>query len=419
MEHFSALGLPEPLMQSLARLQFNEPTPIQAKAIPVALDGRDILGSAQTGTGKTLAFCIPIIAKLMSNPRGSALIISPTRELASQINKAVHDLLGKKSPLRTALLIGGEHMGKQLDQLKRRPRLFIGTPGRINDHLNRGSLALHDSHFLVLDETDRMLDMGFSVQIDQIIKYLPQKRQTMLFSATMPKNIISMSEAYLVNPERIAIGSPSVPVDAIKHEVFHVTEQEKHAKLTEQLNERHGSIVVFVKTKYNAEKMAKRLRSEGHSAEAIHGDLRHNKRERVIQMFRKLKFRILVATDIAARGLDIPHIEHVINYNLPQCPEDYIHRIGRTARAGAQGNACCFVSPNESKLFRAINALLNPDEAHSSKPPKKNKRKRSRNNQAKQGNNPAAQKQKNNARTKHKRPFKGKKSSSQPKKQAA
>ena len=361
MENFYTFGLPETLVQSLDRLNFKTPTPIQVATIPIALNGKDILGSAQTGTGKTGAFGIPLIAKLLSDQKSSALVLAPTRELAAQVLSALQDLLGRNSPIKTTLLIGGDSMMKQMQQLRMRPRLFVGTPGRINDHLERGNLNFSQTSFLVLDETDRMLDMGFSIQIERIIKHLPKQRQTLLFSATLPKNIIKIADSYLNQPERISMGSTSVPAPKIKQDIVHLSEEEKYPQLLNQLQQRSGSIIIFVKTKFGAENMAKRLRGENHQTDAIHGDLRHSKRETVIRGFRNSKYRILVATDIAARGLDIPHIEHVINFDLPQCPEDYIHRIGRTARAGAEGEALCFVTPGDRMKWNAINRLINPD----------------------------------------------------------
>ncbi len=360
MENFQSLGLPQPLLRALDKMQFNTPTPIQAQAIPSALEGKDILGSAQTGTGKTGAFGIPLVARLLSSPRGSALVMTPTRELAVQVMQMLEKLIDNQGGIKTALLIGGESMPKQLTQLRMRPRLIVGTPGRINDHLERGSLMLHDAGYLVLDETDRMLDMGFSAQIERIVKFLPAQRQTLLFSATLPDNIVSLSRRYLNDPVRVSVGSTSKPIAKIDQEVLHVSEDGKYAEFINQLDKREGSIIVFVKTKWGAEKMAKRLRKENHSADAIHGDLRQNQRDRVIAGFRDCKYRILVATDIAARGLDIPHIEHVINYDLPQCPEDYIHRIGRTARAGAQGSALCLITPADGIKWRAITRLIDP-----------------------------------------------------------
>jgi ATP-dependent RNA helicase DeaD len=362
MTDFRKLGLPQPLLQSLERIKFSTPTPIQAKAIPIALQGRDILGSAQTGTGKTGAFSIPMLAKLMSSPQGGALIMTPTRELAAQVLKAITDLLGRSSDIRTALLIGGDSMFKQLAQLKARPRIIVGTPGRINDHLERRSLRLDQTDYLVLDETDRMLDMGFEVQIERILQHMPKKRQTLLFSATLPPYIVKLAEKYLNKPERIAVGSVNTPIQKIQQEMIRLPASEKYNMLLKQLNHRGGSIIIFVKTKHGADKMATKLEKDGHNAIAIHGDLNQGKRNRVIQAFRDRKHRVLVATDVAARGLDIPHIEHVINYDLPQVAEDYIHRIGRTARAGAEGSAVCFITPEDGSKWRDIHALLNPGE---------------------------------------------------------
>ena len=376
MQHFNELGLPEALNHTLQHMQFTTPTPIQAQAIPHALMGRDILGSAQTGTGKTGAFGIPLVARLLSNPRGSALVMTPTRELATQVMTQLQAMLGRHSKIKSALLIGGESMPKQLQQLRNRPRLLVGTPGRINDHLERGSLMLHDTGFLVLDETDRMLDMGFTIQIEKILKFMPQTRQTMLFSATLPKNIVKISEKYLNDPVRVAVSATSSPAENIRHDMIKVNDNEKHDRLLSELDARSGSVILFVKTKYGTERMASKLSKAGHSADAIHGDLRQNKRDRVIANFRNKKYRILVATDVAARGLDIPHIEHVINYDLPQCAEDYIHRIGRTARAGAEGSAMCLVTPADNGKWNAINRLMNPDAPaeKSSKPQQRNRK---------------------------------------------
>ncbi len=369
MKNFEGFGLNPALAESLVRMKYTVPTPIQAQAIPLALQGRDIMGSAQTGTGKTAAFAIPLIESLLKNPRGSALVLTPTRELGKQIMDIMHQLLGYKSKINTAFLIGGESMGKQFAQLKQQPRLIVGTPGRINDHLERGSLKLHDTGFLVLDETDRMLDMGFSVQIDRIIKYLPAKRQTLMFSATLPKNIVKLSDGYLNNPERISVGSTINPSENIKQEIIRVTDEGKYAELVRELDLRKGSIVIFVKTKYGTERLAKKLNNEDFSADAIHGDLKQSRRDRVIREFRKKAYRILVATDVACRGLDIPHIEHVINYDLPQVPEDYIHRIGRTARAGAEGSALCLISPQDGRKWHAIEELMNPGQKRKGAPP--------------------------------------------------
>lgn len=371
MRTFQSMGLPEALNHTLNHMQFKDPTPIQAEAIPLALEGKDILGSAQTGTGKTGAFGIPLVAKLMNDPHGAALVMTPTRELASQVMNQLKIMLGRQSSIKHALLIGGDSMPKQIQQLRQRPRLIVGTPGRINDHLKRGTFQLKHTNFLVLDETDRMLDMGFTIQIENILQFLSPKRQTLLFSATMPKNIVRMAEKYLNNPEHIAVSPTSAPAANIQQENIYVNETEKYASLLTQLKIREGSAIIFIKTKNAADRMATKLLKEGHDAQAIHGDLRQKKRERVISDFRKEKFRILVATDVAARGLDIPHIEHVINYDLPQCPEDYVHRIGRTARAGAAGFALNLITPADKRKWTAIDRILNPNRQAVNEGPKK------------------------------------------------
>jgi ATP-dependent RNA helicase DeaD len=338
MTDFSQFGLPAQLNTALERMKYTIPTPIQLQAIPLALKGHDILGSAQTGTGKTAAFGIPLVAKILNNPRGNAIVLTPTRELAAQVMTVITGLLGQRSFVQAALLIGGDSMHKQTAQLKMRPRIIVGTPGRINDHLERGNLILHDTNFLVLDETDRMLDMGFGIQIDRIVKFLPATRQTLMFSATIPPEIVKMSAKYLKSPERIAVGSVNTPIVKIQQEIIHVNDSGKYDELNKQIAARNGSIIVFVKTKRGADRLSERLNKQGNKTDTIHGDF-------------------------AARGLDIPHIEHVINYDLPQCPEDYIHRIGRTGRNGSEGSAVCLISPDDSMKWRAIHRLLNPNEA--------------------------------------------------------
>lgn len=359
---FNKLNLPAPLLSSLTKMGFNQPTPIQEQAIPLALEGHDIMGTAQTGTGKTGAYSIPIIARLMNDPSAAALILTPTRELAGQVLTVIQQM-GDSAHLNTALLIGGDSMRKQMQQLQRRPRIIVGTPGRINDHLTRRSLNLQNVRMMVLDETDRMLDMGFSVQIEQILKYMPAERQTLMFSATLPRQILKISERYMNNPKRVSVGSTTAPAQDVTQSIIRTTEGAKYDDLVAQLNSRKGSILVFVKTKFGAEKLAKKLSRANHHSDAIHGDLQQRQRDRVIAEFRAKEFRILVATDVASRGLDIPHIEHVINYDLPQCPEDYIHRIGRTARAGEKGEAVSLIAPSDGKKWNAILQMLNPGAA--------------------------------------------------------
>ena len=360
MENFLSLNLEPTLIESLAKINFKTPTPIQAKAIPIALSGKDILGTAQTGTGKTAAFGIPLINFLLKTKKETALIITPTRELASQVMQTMNNLIGRGN-IRSSLLIGGSPMQKQLKQMRRNPRLIVGTPGRINDHLKRKTLNLRNTSFLVLDEVDRMLDMGFTPQINQVLETVPRKHQTLLFSATLPGNILRLAETYLNNPERISAGSTSMPIEKIKQQVLKVKSGDKYNQLIKEIYVRQGSILIFVKTRRNAEKMVKRLKYDDHDADAIHGNLRQNKRDRVIKAFRNNHFRILVGTDVASRGLDIPAIKHVINFDLPQVPEDFIHRIGRTARAGSEGSALSFVGDEDRSKWNAIQRLIDPN----------------------------------------------------------
>jgi superfamily II DNA/RNA helicase len=298
---------------------------------------------------------------LILDKNAFALVMCPTRELATQVMEAIKSIISDKINIKSALLIGGESMQKQLRQLGNRSRIIVGTPGRINDHLKRKSLNLSATKYLVLDETDRMLDMGFTPQIEMILKFVPKDHQTLLFSATLPQNILKISDRYLNKPERISTGATSVPIAKIKQETLQVFKENKYDELIDQFLARKGSILVFVKTKRGADKMVKKLKEEGHSADAIHGDLRQSKRDRVINSFRKGLKRILIATDVAARGLDIPLIQHVINYDLPQVPEDYIHRIGRTARAGSEGCALTFLTSDDRSMWNSINKLIDPN----------------------------------------------------------
>ena len=359
--NFSDLQIENKLKKSIELAKFKNPTPIQRESIPVSLTGKDILGTAQTGTGKTLAFTIPMLNKLLKDKNAMALIVCPTRELATQVMATVLKLNVREIGIGNALLIGGESMQKQLRKLSKRARIIVGTPGRINDHLKRKSLDLSKVNYLVLDETDRMLDMGFTPQIEEILNYVPKDHQTLLFSATLPDNILRISQKYLNNPERISVGSLSTPIEKIKQETFEITQDKKYHELINQLVERSGSILVFVKTKHGADKIVKRLKFDGHKADVIHGNLRQSKRDRVINGFRNGNSRILIATDVAARGLDIPVIKHVINYDLPQVPEDYIHRIGRTGRAGKDGSALTFLTSSDRSMWNSISKLIDPN----------------------------------------------------------
>ncbi len=364
--NFKEFALNPALQTSLENMKFETPTPIQAMAIPLGLEGRDILGSAQTGTGKTAAFCVPMINFLLENPTAHALVMLPTRELATQVHEVARKMIGydAKGPngIKTALLIGGEPIGKQYAQLQRRPRLIVGTPGRINDHLRSNQDLVDRVEFAVLDEADRMLDMGFLPQIDSILSETAIKRQTMMFSATFPDSIVKFSRQYLNNPERISAGVQSKPGENIIQETTFVAQEQKYDELMLQLGKREGSVIVFVRTQHGADKLSVKLNRDEQTSEAIHGGLRQRQRDKVIRMFRNGEIRILVATDVAARGLDVPHIEHVVNYDLPQVAEDYIHRIGRTARNGEKGHAVSFVANGEKHLWRDIERMLNPND---------------------------------------------------------
>ena len=358
MESFQELGLPEFLAHAIKQMNFEKPTPVQAQAIPPGLEGKDVIASAQTGTGKTAAFGIPLLTYLEKHKDKTALILTPTRELAVQVQEVLRKLSGTHHLGGSVLLIGGANMSTQFTQLTRKPRLIIGTPGRVIDHLNRGSLNLSHTGFLVLDEADRMLDMGFAPQLDEIRKKLTSERQTLLFSATIPNNIQQMASKYLKNPVRITIGSTTQPLQKIAQKILYTTEAKKPEELSAELKERQGSILVFTRTQHRVDRVMNRLKEEGLKVTRIHGGRTQSQRRQAIDQFREGKFLILVATDIAARGLDIHHIAHVINYDLPRNPEDYIHRVGRTARAGAEGEALCFLTPEDRELWGRILKLM-------------------------------------------------------------
>jgi len=387
--HFNEFPLPEAIQHKLEALNFKTPTAIQQKAIPVALDGKDILGSAQTGTGKTAAFSIPLLTKIMNNAEVCGLIVTPTRELAMQVDAQIRMLLSLKSKIRSVVLIGGASMDRQVQMLSKNPRIIVGTPGRIIDHLDRNSLDLSTYNYVVLDETDRMLDMGFSAPIAKIFDNVAVERQTLLFSATLPKGIEKASAKYLNNPARIEIGQANSAGQNIVQTTEFVSKEGKFEALVHALSQHEESAIVFMNSKFATEKLAKRLKASNISASAIHGDLRQNKRERVILGLRNNKFRVLVATDVAARGIDIPHIHQVINFDLPRQTEDYIHRIGRTGRNGANGLALNLVTTADKGKLAEIDELLGGKPVNSST--KRSQRK------------PSRKKPQSNSRWRHKR----------------
>lgn len=370
-ESFTKFALPEAITQALSRMKYVSPTPVQLKSIPAALAGKDLIVSAQTGTGKTAAFGIPLITKLLQDPAARALILAPTRELAGQIVLVMQQLTACSPRMSTALLIGGVGMEQQRQALRRAPRIVVATPGRLVDHIDSTRNLLKEFKFLVLDEADRMLDFGFAPQLRIIRGALSRERQTLLFSATYPTDIAELAQEWLLNPERIAIGSVTKPAEQITQEVLEVNGSQKDSTMLEQLSTTEGSVLVFTRTKRRTDRLTMFLKDNGIKVARIHGGRSQNQRDEALTFFRKGRVRVLVATDIAARGIDVPHIEHVINYDLPFVPDDYLHRIGRTARAGRTGRALCLVSPEEQELWRAIQRLLrNREGLHSSDRPR-------------------------------------------------
>lgn len=358
MSTFEAFNLPSPLLSALKALKYETPTPIQQKSIPDALAGKDLIGIAQTGTGKTAAFGIPLIVALQQNPKAYALILAPTRELALQIEGVLVKLTKGTPHMRITCLIGGASMIRQMHELRRHPRILVATPGRLLDHMSQGNVTLRNVHFLVLDEADRMLDIGFEPQLRDIFKEVPRQRQTLLYSATFPHRIAKLAERYMTTPVKVTVGQVAQPVAKIRQSFVRTTQQGKNTVLMQELKQRQGSVLIFTRTKHRTDRLTKFLSDAGLKAERIHGNRTQAQRNRAIEDFRNRRFRILVATDIASRGLDIPHIAHVINYDLPQVAEDYIHRIGRTARAGAEGESLCLLTPEEGKLWKELEREL-------------------------------------------------------------
>ncbi len=353
---FDGLGIAPKILEILDSLGFTAPTPIQYQSIPTALDGKDIIGIAQTGTGKTLAFGVPMIQRLASH-KGKGLIILPTRELALQVNESLRKI-GKPLNLRTAVLIGGESARRQIYEIRRDPHLIIATPGRLTDHLRQKTIGLNAVAILVLDEADRMLDIGFAPQIKTILQNVPRERQTMLFSATMPPAIINLAKAYMKLPIRIEVAPSGTAAAEVTHEIFFVNKDSKLALLESLLKEYKGSALVFSRTKYGAKRIANAVRNMNHTATEIHSNRSLSQRSKALAGFKNGAFRIMAATDIAARGIDVANIELVINFDLPENPEDYVHRIGRTGRAGHAGHAISFAAPNQKFDIRAIERLI-------------------------------------------------------------
>ena len=354
---FYGLGIAPSILTVLDKLALTVPTPIQEKAIPQAIEGKDIVGIAQTGTGKTFAFGIPLLQSMLKNPEGKALVLVPTRELAEQVDEALRKI-GMPLGIKTAVLIGGEPIRKQLQMLSRMPRIVVATPGRLIDHLEQKTVTMKKVSVVVLDEADRMLDMGFAPQLMRILAVLPKERQTMLFSATMPESIMRMARAYLKLPMRVEIAPSGTAAKDVTQEVFFVSQAEKARLLEKVLQEYRGSVLLFARTKFSAKKIAFHLRSLGHTAVEFHSNRSLNQRREALEGFKSGRYRVVVATDIAARGIDVHDIELVLNYDLPSVAEDYIHRIGRTGRAGGVGHAISFARPDEKKDIQAIERLM-------------------------------------------------------------
>ncbi len=364
MTSFNDLGLSSQLLKSIAALGYETPTPIQIQAIPVALDGEDVLGLAQTGTGKTAAFGLPLVNHLLLDrekprPRSTrALILSPTRELVNQIADNLADF-AKGAPIRVTRVVGGASIGRQARALERGVDILVATPGRLLDLVERRDVSLGDARFLVLDEADQMLDLGFIHALRRIEKLVGKPRQTLLFSATMPKNIEELARAFLTDPVKIAVSPPGTAVEKIRQSVYFVDAAAKTDLLKERLAARPDALsLVFARTKHGAERLMKNLVKAGFAAASIHGNKNQNQRERAIAGFRSGDVRVLVATDVAARGIDVPGVTCVYNFELPNVAEAYVHRIGRTARAGAEGEAVAFCAPDEQKLLRDIERLM-------------------------------------------------------------
>lgn len=358
-ETFHGLGIAPAILDILEKNSFVKPTPIQHAAIPGAVEGKDVIGIAQTGTGKTLAFCVPLVQSLLKSG-GFGLIVLPTRELALQVNETFRKI-GEPLGLKSAVFIGGASMHIQRQMIKQKPRVLIATPGRLLDHMQQRTISLSGVSVLVLDEADRMLDMGFAPQINQILAAVPAKRQTMLFSATMPQDIVKIAMKHMQLPLRVEVAPAGTTAERVEQEIYIVHKHEKTQLLEKILSQNPGSVLVFSRTKHGAKKITTGIKKAGHTAAEIHGNRSQGQRVDALEGFRNGRYRVLVATDIAARGIDVTGIELVINYDLPNDPEDYVHRIGRTARAGRSGKAISFAQPEQRDELKRIERLIRTD----------------------------------------------------------
>jgi ATP-dependent RNA helicase RhlE len=356
---FSHLGLSPEVVEGVKAMGYIEPTPIQLRAIPLVLNGRDVIGSAQTGTGKTAAFALPILTKLeRGNGTTRALILEPTRELAAQVETAVRDF-ARFTNLRVAVMFGGVGYGKQREALRTGTDILVATPGRLLDHISQGDCRLDNIEFLVLDEADRMLDMGFLPDVRKIVQKCRQNRQTCLFSATVPPEIETLIKWTMRNPETVEIGARRSPAETVKHVIYPVADDQKSDLLRALLDQVHyDSVIIFCRTKHRADRIGQLLKKNNHAVAVLHSNRTQRERELALKGFRDGRFEVLVATDIAARGLDVAEVSHVINYDVPQHPEDYVHRIGRTGRAQATGDAFTLMVAEEAKHIAAIERFI-------------------------------------------------------------
>jgi ATP-dependent RNA helicase RhlE len=356
---FTTLGLSQPVLAAIADAGYTVPTPIQLQAIPLIVQGRDVMGLAQTGTGKTAAFTLPIVNRLLDGPRRTrVLVLTPTRELCIQVEESVRKY-AKHAPLGVAAVYGGVPLDPQEKKLRAGVDIVVATPGRLIDHLDRQNVVFDDLEVLVLDEADRMLDMGFAPQINRIVDQIPSYRQTLLFSATMPPEVEALARKYLRKPVVVQVGRRSGVVDTVTHAVYPVPKDKKSALLASLLvKEELDSVLVFVRTKHGADRVVRHLEKEGIRSTAMHADKTQPQRIKALEDFKAGRVRVLVATDIAQRGLDITGISHVINYDVPQQAEDYVHRIGRTGRALNEGDAFTFMAPDEISMVRTIERVI-------------------------------------------------------------
>lgn len=356
---FSTFGLSPAILDGVKAMGYVDPTPIQLRAIPMIMAGTDVIGSAQTGTGKTAAFALPILSRLGQHTAATrVLILEPTRELAAQVETAIRDF-ARFTNLRVAVIFGGVGYGKQMDALRNGVDILVATPGRLLDHLERGTCRLDKVEYLILDEADRMLDMGFLPDVRRIVEKCPRHRHTSLFSATIPPQIETLIKWAMKNPETIEIGARRTPAETVKHVIYPVAEDQKSDLLRTLLDQvNYDSVIIFCRTKHRADRIAQLLKKNNHAVAVLHSNRTQREREEALHGFRNGRYEVLVATDIAARGLDIADVSHVINYDVPQHPEDYIHRIGRTGRAEASGDAFTLMVAEDSQHVASIERFI-------------------------------------------------------------